>query len=412
MGSSKKKTRKAIAMRYNGCTAVAALIVLMIVGCRHRNADPIPTAVQVTLLQREEIGSETRFSATVRERQRIELSFKVPGTVASLMQIKGIDGQERNIHEGDVVEADSDHPLARLDDSDYQRRIATAKDQLAGVQAKQRALTATLTAVRAQFDRVKALRERGSVAQQMYDDTLAKRDSTEAELEAVQREISGAGVALQQAEDDWKHCSLLLPIPKAVISRKSIEQGERVPAGQPVMEVMDVSEVRVVFGISDKQIGHFGIGQSVAITADAFPGEHFSGRVTKVEPAADPRTRTFEVEVTVDETKGLKPGMIVTITVEKRESVVLLPMTAVQRGENADDFTVYVVVDENGRCVARTRSVKLDGVCDNRIRLIEGPGSDVSLGDRIVSGGAFRVCDGQVVRMLDVPDRATQFDEP
>jgi multidrug efflux pump subunit AcrA (membrane-fusion protein) len=104
--------------------------------------------------------------------------------------------------------------------------------------------------------------------------------------------------------------------------------------------------------------------------------------------------------------------MIVTITVEKRESVVLLPMTAVQRGENADDFTVYVVVDENGRCVARKRSVKLDGVCDNRIRLIEGPGSDVSLGDRIVSGGAFRVCDGQVVRMLDVPDRATQFDEP
>jgi RND family efflux transporter MFP subunit len=266
--------------------------------------------------------------------------------------------------------------------------------------------------VQASFGRIKALRERGSVAQQMYDDTLAKRDSAIAELDAVQREIGAASVALQQAEDDWKHCSLALPIHHAVISRKSIEQGERVPAGQPVVEIMDLSRVRVVFGVSDKRIGQFEIGQSVAVTADAFPGTHFTGRVTKILPAADLRTRTFEVEVTIDDPSGLKPGMIVTIIVGKREEVVLIPMTAVQRGTGPDDLSVYVIADEGGRCVARKRNVQLDGVYDNRVRLVEGEGSQVRVGDRIICGGAFRISDGQAVRMLDVPELRSLLDKP
>jgi multidrug efflux system membrane fusion protein len=146
------------------------------------------------------------------------------------------------------------------------------------------------------------------------------------------------------------------------------------------------------------------------VTADAFPGEHFSGRVTKIQPAADLRTRTFEVEVTVDDPKGLKPGMIVTLTIGKREEVVLIPMTAVQRGASENDFTVYAVVDEGDRCVARKRSVQLDGMYDNRVRLIETSASGVKVGDRIISGGAFRIADGQAVRVLDVPDQASHFD--
>jgi multidrug efflux pump subunit AcrA (membrane-fusion protein) len=71
---------------------------------------------------------------------------------------------------------------------------------------------------------------------------------------------------------------------------------------------------------------------------------------------------------------------------------------------------VYVVVDENGHRVARTRNVKLDGVYDNCVRLVEGRPSEVKPGDVIVSGGAFRITDGQTVRVLDVPDRASRFD--
>ena len=95
--------------------------------------------------------------------------------------------------------------------------------------------------------------------------------------------------------------------------------------------------------------------------------------------------------------------MVVTILVGQQEEMVLVPMTAVERGATVDDLTVFAVVEEDGRPTARRRSVRLDGVYDNRIRLVEGSGSKVGAGDAIVVTGAFRLIDGQPVRVYDVP---------
>jgi RND family efflux transporter MFP subunit len=384
-------------------SAVGILLSAALPGCRRADSGPPPVAVRVAVLKREPITSVVRFGATVREQQRIELSFKVPGTVAGLLRVSGPDGKPRDLHEGDTVTSDADRPLARLDDSDYRRGVARARDRLALVEAKQRAATAAAVAIRANFERIKALRERNSVAQQTYDDMLARRDSAEAELEAARREGSAAAVALQQAEDDLEHCRLRLPIPRAIVSRKFVERGERVPAGQPVFEVMDLSRMRVAFGVPDTQVGAFRIGQSVTVMADAFRDERFSGQITKILPVADLRTRSFGIEVTIDDPKMLKPGMVVTIVVGRQEEMVLLPMTAIQRGASDEDLSVFAVAEENGRTVARRRRVRLDGVYDNRMRLSLESGSEVGLGDTIVVTGAFRLVDGQIVHVLETP---------
>jgi RND family efflux transporter MFP subunit len=385
------------------CLVVGSVLLAVLAGCRREAPPPaLPVAVRVTALKREPITSETRFSATVRERKRIEMSFKVPGTVAELLQVKGIEGEQRNVHEGDVVT--SEQMLARLDDSDYQRRVAVAEERLAQAKAKERAVMANVIAARATFERIKALRASQSVAQQNYDETLAKKDAVEAELEATRREIRAGEVGLEQAEDDLKNCQLRVPIPTAIVSRKYIEGNERVPGGQPVFQIMDLTHVRVAFGVPDTKVGQFQFGQKVSVMADAFPNEHFTGEVTRILPAADLKTRTFEIEVTINEPKGLRPGMVVTIIVGRREEMVLLPMTAVQRGDSPNELVVYRVVDENGQKVARKRQVTLDGIYDNRIRLVEGDASAVGVGDMVVVTGTFRLIDGQAVRLLELQD--------
>ena len=317
-------------------------------GCRRPIEAPLPVAVRVITLKPEAVSSETRFTATVRELQRIELSFKLPGTLAAMRQVPGFAGKQRDLHEGDEILADVSRPLAWLDDSDYQRRLKTTGDRLAQAQARQRATEATVTAVRANFDRMKALRERESVAQQAFEDVLARRDSAEAELEGVRREVSAAKVAQQQAEDDLQNCALVLPIAKATISKKYVESGERVQAGQPVLEVMDLSSVRVAFGVPDTKVNQFRDGQTLTVMADASPGERFVGRVSKILPAADLRTRSFEIEVTIDEPHGLRPGMVVTLLTGREQSLILLPMTAIGRGETPAETTVFTVVDDGG----------------------------------------------------------------
>jgi RND family efflux transporter MFP subunit len=381
---------------------VACWIMLLAAssGCRRQIEAPLPVSVQVITLKRESINSETRFTATVRELQRIELSFKAPGTVASVLQVPGFEGKQRDLHEGDEVRADASLPLARLDDSDNQRRREMARDRLAQAKARQEATQATATAVRANFERMKALRDRESVAQQAFEDVLARRDSANAELQGAGREVSAATVALQQAEDDLKHCALTLPIPKATISKKYVESGERVQAGQPVLQVMDLSSLRVAFGVPDTKINQFRLGQTLAVMADASPGQQFIGRVSKILPAADLRTRSFEIEVTIDEPHGLRPGMVVTLITGREQSLILLPMTAIGRGKTPDEATVFAVVDDGGRKVVYKRPVKLGGVYDNRIRLVEGDRSQPGEGDVIVVTGAFRLSEGQEVRLL------------
>jgi multidrug efflux system membrane fusion protein len=146
----------------------------------------------------------------------------------------------------------------------------------------------------------------------------------------------------------------------------------------------------------------------MTVMADAFPGERFTGRVSKILPAADLRTRSFEVEVTIDQPRGLRPGMVVTLITGRQESLILLPMTAIGRGETAEETTVFTIVEEGGRKVARRRRVVLDGVYDNRIRLVE-TGSKIAEGQMIVVTGAFRLTEGQEVRLWESPEPALRI---
>jgi len=252
------------------------------------------------------------------------------------------------------------------------------------------------------------LRERGSIAQQAFEDVQARRDLSDAELDGARREVSAATTAVQQAADDLKNCALKLPIAKATISRKLVESGERVQAGQPVFEVMDLATLRAAFGVPDTKVNQFSPGRTMTVMTDACPGERFVGRVSKILPAADLRTRSFEVEVTIDRPGGLRPGMVVTLITGRQESLILLPMTAIGRGDKPEETTVFAIVDEEGRKVARRRRVELGGVYDNRIRLVE-EGSSVGAGQVIAVTGAFRLTEGQEVRPLESQEPALRI---
>ncbi len=388
---------------------LVVMTLLTPIGCGRRDVpQSVPIAVQVRSVCAEPILSATRFSATIREERRIELSFKLPGTVKSLLQVRGLDGRLRDVHEGDMVTSDPNRPLAQLDEADYLRQVTAAEEKLAQAEAMEKSAIALQVDALVTYDRIKSLLSRNAVSKQNYDDALAKKDASVAGVEAARRQVRAAKVAVHQAEDDLKHCKLLLPIPLAVVSRKNVEGGERVPAGQPVFQVMDLSRLRAAFGVPDTKIGQFQIGTAVQVMADAFPSKRFVGRVTKIVPAADLRTRTFEVEVTVAEPNGLRPGMVVAILVGQEESMVLIPMTALHRGDRQGEGYVYTVVEEAGRQTARKRRIILGGVYDNRVRIVEGERSELRVGDPIVVSGSFRLTEGLAVRTVDVPDTNAQ----
>jgi RND family efflux transporter MFP subunit len=314
---------------------------------------------------------------------QVDLAFKSDGYIQSILQVRGADGRMRNIQEGDWVARGT--VLARVRESDYVASVNVAKAQLAQAQA-------AFEQARLDFERTDALFRTDSATTPQYDTAKARLDSTRAG-------VNSAASGLSLAETALNDCSLSAPLDAWVIKR-NVEVGSLVGQAAVGFSLAETHLVKAVFGVPDLVVGSLRLGERQAITAAAAKGE-FTGRITGIAPAADPRTRTFSIEVTVANTRNvLRPGMVATLMLSgSREhgSVPVLPLSAVVRAaDNPSGFGVFVVEQRGDRFFARARTVELGTAYGNVIGLEGG----LKPGDRVIVTGATQVHDGEQVRVL------------
>jgi membrane fusion protein (multidrug efflux system) len=133
-------------------------------------------------------------------------------------------------------------------------------------------------------------------------------------------------------------------------------------------------------------------GLQASVEVDAFPGERFTGKVSRVSPVFDAATRTAAMEIEVPNPGyRLKPGMYarVALTIDRQADALTVPRSAVldlegQRG-------VYVV-DE---LVAHFRPVRTGLQDAERMQILEGVGE----GEQVVTTGALAIKDGDRVQL-------------
>lgn len=398
-----RRTTGARRMEKSSGVTLSLLVAGIVVsaGCRPPKVEaPLPIPVQVTTMALEQFATEMRYSATVKELQKVELSFKIAGTIRELHPVTdATTGQTRDVQVGDPIPAGT--VLAKLDDADYRRRWNAAQEQRAKAESQQTAAEADADLALKDLKRSQELFAKGAETQERLDAAERRRVSTQAAVAVAEREVDAARIAEQQAQDDLDNCALIAPpLGRAYVAEKFVEKSERVGPAQRAFLLIDVSKVRVAFGVPEQVVGDLRLGQPLPVVAEALGGLKFVGRVSKISPAADLETRTFLVEVTIDEPGRLKPGMIATISIGEDYQGLLLPMTAIQRGRHKPGFVVYKVAPAGGQAVVRECRVELGGVYDNRIEVKTGPGTEIAAGDAIVVVGAWRLADGQQVRVI------------
>src|SRR6185503_7628050 len=115
--------------------------------------------------------------------------------------------------------------------------------------------------------------------------------------------------------------------------KRMIEVGTLVGPGAPGFSVADIRSVKAVFGVPDTLVESLKLGSVQTITSEALRDTELEGKITRISPSADLRTRTFEVETTIPNPKQeLKTGMIVSLkladeAVSATDPNVLLPLT-------------------------------------------------------------------------------------
>ncbi len=189
----------------------------------------------------------------------------------------------------------------------------------------------------AEFDRIKVLYQKGGVSQSDYES---------AEL--------ALNVAKNSYENLLENTILRSPI-EGVISARGYDEGDMYAMAGPLFVVQQISPVKMIVAVSEKDYSKVSVGDKVEISADAFPGETFDGKVSMIYPVVDAATHTVSVEVKVpNKDRRLRPGMYASakVTFAVNKSVVV-PEEAVVKQQGSGVKSVYTL-EEDGTVAIRT----------------------------------------------------------
>jgi multidrug efflux system membrane fusion protein len=338
-----------------------------------------PTPVRVQAVGRSAAGSGIRYSASVEPRNRVDLAFKAGGYIEHLAEVGG-----RTIQDGDRVTRGM--VLAQIRPGDYDEKINQARSQLGEAEA-------ALTQAKAAYNRAAQLVKARSLTRPEYE-------QAQAAYETVQARLAGARAVVKEAENARADTSLVSPI-DGVVLKRLVEVGSLVAPGTGGFVLADTSAVKVVFGAPDTMLKTLRVGAVQSVSSEASPDRTFTGRITKIAPAADPRGRVFDVEITVPNSDGaLKVGMVAAVhvpgaTSSSASSPLVVPLSAIVRGKG-DGYAVYLLEGTAGEAVARLRPVILGSMIGNQVAVTGG----IEAGDRVVIIGAAIVTDGERVSVM------------
>ena len=174
-----------------------------------------------------------------------------------------------------------------------------------------------------------------------------------------------------------------------VITARNYDQGDMYTMSAPLFTVEQIVPVKLLVGVSESDYSKVKKGDSVEVTADAIPGKTFYGKINRIYPTVDPATRTFTVEVMIDNAyKTLRPGMFVRATVNfGTNNNVVIPDVAVVKQQGSGERFVYVLNADN---TVTYKKVVLGRRMGSEYEVLEG----LEDGDKIVIGGQIRLKDG------------------
>ena len=195
-------------------------------------------------------------------------------------------------------------------------------------------------------------------------------------------------VTKSQVDNLLENTVLRSPI-DGVVTARNYDVGDLYGMSAPIFTVEQIVPVKLLVAISESDYSKVSKGNTVQIFADAVPGKTFYGKIEKIYPTIDPATRTFTVEVVVDNKyKTLRPGMFVRVAVNfgSNKSVVV-PDVAVVKQQGSGERFVYVL-NEDGTVTYQL--VVLGRRMGTEYEVLEG----IEDGAVIVTGGQIRLKDG------------------
>ena len=229
------------------------------------------------------------------------------------------------------------------------------------------------------YERIKNLYEQDAASEQDYTNAKYSFRLAEDAVDILEARLSNSVVRS--------------PI-SGVIQDKLMSRGEVTGPGTPILQVVDISRVKINAGIPERYINDINKGARVKITFDVFRGEEFYGIINFIAPVLSTQNRTFDIEIVIKNPSGrIKPEMSANVVVTKLsmdEAIVLPQDQIIDFGQEK-----YVFVLEND--IARRKNITLGGRKGNNVLI----GSGLNPGDLLIIEGFQSLADGDKVKVIN-----------
>jgi RND family efflux transporter MFP subunit len=327
---------------------LAAVLLLALAGCSEAPAERVVDLVVPVTVQpvaRGTIESFVTTTGSLRASRIADILVQVRGDLVYLELPGG-----RKAVEGTRVERGQQ--IARIESPEYINGIRLRSRELALQNARN------------------TLAER----QALFEEGLA----VQSEVAAAERTVADAEADVADAEIQLEKMNVLAPLTGYLTGLVDTTEETVVEANTVIGQVMDYGRVLTDLKIPNSQMPNIDLGQEVRVSNYAFREQVFVGRVAVLDPTLDPATRTFRIEVAIDNPGlVLRPGMFVKadIVVEQRSEVLVIPKELVLNRQNRS----VVFVEEEGR--AQQRFIETGLSDDLMVEVLEG----LSEGERLIT---------------------------
>ena len=307
-----------------------------------------PTAVEVAAVKAVDFADEVTAVGTLKSNESVVLRPETAGRVASI-----------GFRDGAMVSKGA--VLVTLDAAIQEAELAQAR--------------ANLSLAKSTFQRNQELLGKKFISQQALDSSAATLGVQEA--------------AVQLAEAKLARTRIKAPF-SGVVGLRNVSVGDFVKEGADLINIEDISSLRVDFRLPETTLGRLAKGQQIEVSSDAVPGRPFKAVLDALDPQIDPNGRSVAARARLDNAGGLlRPGMFVRVRLVfgQRQGALMVPEQAIVPGAQP---AVFVVADGK----ATLKKVKLGSRRTGEVEVSEG----LSAGQLVVTAGQMKLREGANVR--------------
>jgi membrane fusion protein, multidrug efflux system len=373
--------------------AVGALTLLALTGCRgnttaqttDKAAPAGPQTVEVVKVVEQPLNVTLSLPGELTPYQTVALYSRVTGFVKTI-----------SVDRGSRVRAGQQ--LAALEAPELVAQKSEAQSKLQGAEAQLSAIRAKADASVSTYEKLKAASATPGVVAG-NDVVLAQKavEADKSQIAAAEQNVEAARQALKSVSDMEGYLRITAPF-SGVVTERNVHPGALVgPTGgpgtaTPIVRIVESNRLRLVIPVPEAYTAGVTNGTSLTFTVAAYPGQTFTGTVSRISQSVDVATRTMAVELDVKNPDGrLAPGTFCQVKWPVRRT---MPSLLVPNGS---------VASTTGRTfVIRVRSGRTEWV-DVKTGLTSGPlvevFGDLMAGDEIAARGTDELKAGASVQV-------------